>query len=933
MAITERIQIEVSENGSRVVKRNIEEVGGAARKAADGIGFLQAALGALTFKAAASIIDSYTLMQKKIISVTNSQAELAAVTQRLYEVAGATRQGIGTVTDAYFRFNGALEKLGYSQNEVLGLTETISKAFIIAGSTAEETERAMIQLAQGFSKNKLQTQDLKAAMEQAPYVISVLARNLNIAGFSAEQAEFALYELAESGKLTSKVMYDAFVQARKEIEEKFLKTLPTIEQGVIAIQRSFSRWVGEMATSSGLANALGVGLQNIAENFNNIASYVGVALAAFAGMAAVKLLLMAVAGAAALVASPFILLAGVVAGSVAAIYAFGDSVKLAGSETLTLKGLAVQAFTEAKEKASQWYTDLQKKVPEVGKVLRKVFGTDMNISLKSMLTYAYDGAQKIGVFFVAAGETFIESWRLIPAALYDIIARAINGVTSLVAKGLNAVYNGITTFVGDIIGKQFEELKLGGLDIQVTGAADRIAGTFVTKVQEGVAKLTPAGDVIDGLYKRAEEAEKRYAAQQKETIEKVAAAKAALDQKRPDRTPDIRGEVQRFINDLQKEAEALKLVNDQYTIRHALNQIEKQNNIELTALEKQKVEAALQTNLNLQRQKELMESIIAPQETFKQQQAALNALYNEGKIGVEQYNQQLDQMTLKYLQALPAATTFTEGLSRQMQIMTLETKNAMGIMGTEVAKIFGPGGSLVNGVADAVAQSIVFGKSWKDQIRQVAQSILSQLISALVKMGLNMIMQAALGQGLMATSGVTAVATGATITAAMAPAAAMTTMATGGANIGGAASGIGTIMGLMASLAGSLGGMFGGFKDGGYTGPVGTNQVAGIVHGQEFVMNAQATRKHRATLEALNAGRELGTQVVAPQAPPVSVNITNEIPDAAFEARALSENEVEIIARRVVRREAPEVFASDVRNPNSRTGKAISSNTTAARRR
>lgn len=46
----------------------------------------------------------------------------------------------------------------------------------------------------------------------------------------------------------------------------------------------------------------------------------------------------------------------------------------------------------------------------------------------------------------------------------------------------------------------------------------------------------------------------------------------------------------------------------------------------------------------------------------------------------------------------------------------------------------------------------------------------------------------------------------------------------------------------------------GGFEAGGYTGNMGTKQVAGVVHGQEFVVNAQATRRNRATLEAMNAG-------------------------------------------------------------------------------
>lgn len=46
-----------------------------------------------------------------------------------------------------------------------------------------------------------------------------------------------------------------------------------------------------------------------------------------------------------------------------------------------------------------------------------------------------------------------------------------------------------------------------------------------------------------------------------------------------------------------------------------------------------------------------------------------------------------------------------------------------------------------------------------------------------------------------------------------------------------------------------------GFEEGGYTGGGGQKQVAGVVHGQEFVVNAAGTRRNRAALEAMNAGR------------------------------------------------------------------------------
>jgi hypothetical protein len=84
----------------------------------------------------------------------------------------------------------------------------------------------------------------------------------------------------------------------------------------------------------------------------------------------------------------------------------------------------------------------------------------------------------------------------------------------------------------------------------------------------------------------------------------------------------------------------------------------------------------------------------------------------------------------------------------------------------------------------------------------------------------------------------------------------------------------------MKRLLGSIfsgGGSFLGFASGGYTGGD-VSKVAGVVHGREYVVNAAATAKHRALLEALNRGGTLapamptGAATVARGAPQIIVN-------------------------------------------------------------
>jgi hypothetical protein len=69
----------------------------------------------------------------------------------------------------------------------------------------------------------------------------------------------------------------------------------------------------------------------------------------------------------------------------------------------------------------------------------------------------------------------------------------------------------------------------------------------------------------------------------------------------------------------------------------------------------------------------------------------------------------------------------------------------------------------------------------------------------------------------------------------------------------GAIAGFAAVQALKALLQSALSG----FEEGGYTGNGGTKQVAGVVHGQEFVMTAETTRKNRALLEHLHSGKSV----------------------------------------------------------------------------
>ena len=106
-----------------------------------------------------------------------------------------------------------------------------------------------------------------------------------------------------------------------------------------------------------------------------------------------------------------------------------------------------------------------------------------------------------------------------------------------------------------------------------------------------------------------------------------------------------------------------------------------------------------------------------------------------------------------------------------------------------------------------------------------------------------------------------------------------------------------------------------GFYTGGYTGNVGRNQVAGVVHGQEYVLNAEATKRvGRGTLDALNNGGTIGGNVK------VEPRITINVPQGYTARQSVNDNgdvTVDIVEKFVV---------GELSNPSSKISKSMKQN-------
>lgn len=259
---TETINIIVREDGSRVVKRNLDEVGGAADKAGSLItrfkGLLAGIAGGVVVNQLKQLADQYTNIQNRLRLTTTDQANLNAVFNELQNVSTRTRSSLEANVELYSRMSQAAKDLGLSQSDVLQFTESLNQAIKISGATAGEAEAGIRQLSQGLASGALRGDELNSVLENLPAVADVIAKSLGV-------TRGELRQMGADGKITADTIVTAFAEARTELADKFAKTAPTAAEGFVLLKNQLIETIGELDKAVGGSSTLGAALQGVTE--------------------------------------------------------------------------------------------------------------------------------------------------------------------------------------------------------------------------------------------------------------------------------------------------------------------------------------------------------------------------------------------------------------------------------------------------------------------------------------------------------------------------------------------------------------------------------------------------------------------------------------------------------------------------------------------
>lgn len=217
--------------------------------------------------------DASNRLNNQLRTVTDSEENLIAVRQRLYDVSQESRADLASTVTLYARVSRAAEEFGKSQEDLIRVAQTVQKAFAIGGASQAEASGAAIQLSQGIASDRFSGEEYRSVSENAPVLLQEMARYLGVTIGQMRQ-------LAYDGELTGKVVTDAILGASKAIDAGFNKTIPTVSQSLTRLNNAFLQNIGEVDTQYGVTRKLSEALSNLAENFDEVAKYAGYAAAA-----------------------------------------------------------------------------------------------------------------------------------------------------------------------------------------------------------------------------------------------------------------------------------------------------------------------------------------------------------------------------------------------------------------------------------------------------------------------------------------------------------------------------------------------------------------------------------------------------------------------------------------------------------------------------
>ncbi|ENW78668.1 hypothetical protein F909_03630 [Acinetobacter sp. ANC 3929] len=210
--------------------------------------------------------DSYTNLSARIKIAVGDTGNFESAMSGVHQTALLTNANLESTAGLFTQITYVGKEMGLAQEQVLGLTKTITQAVQTGGGSAQAADAAITQLIQSLNSGRLSGEEFNSVSEQAPVIMRALAKELGV-------TTGELRKMAENGDLTSKVVIRALQNQSQAIDEEYKKLPITVEKALQTIQTQWQITIGEINKGTGTTETIAKGLLVIAENLKIVKTF------------------------------------------------------------------------------------------------------------------------------------------------------------------------------------------------------------------------------------------------------------------------------------------------------------------------------------------------------------------------------------------------------------------------------------------------------------------------------------------------------------------------------------------------------------------------------------------------------------------------------------------------------------------------------------
>ena len=164
--------------------------------------------------AAAQTADQLTSIRSRINLINDGSQTTAEIMDKVYDAANRSRGSYIDMADSVAKLNMLAKDAFSSNDEAIYFVEQLNKQFKISGAGIQEASAAMYQLTQAMASGKLQGDEFRSIMENAPLLAQSIAKEM---GMSVGQ----LKEMSSQGLITADIIKSALFNAAEETDARF----------------------------------------------------------------------------------------------------------------------------------------------------------------------------------------------------------------------------------------------------------------------------------------------------------------------------------------------------------------------------------------------------------------------------------------------------------------------------------------------------------------------------------------------------------------------------------------------------------------------------------------------------------------------------------------------------------------------------------------